>query len=355
MYRLLRPRRHVSATFAMIALLCVSSPLLFADDVEGSSDHPLVPRVGGAVIVDHIYRQLEQVSLPVGPAERVPDPDNPRRGTWTWPESEEIEGEHWSIVYTLPEDASTLHVLRSYTQAFEEAGFEVLFSGSGDELDGQNGYSAFFANNDTLRHTSLRGTHQRSPRESDFRYIAAGMDHPEYGRVVVAVSTFNARRRGGGTSIHGGNPTIVAVEIAQSGELEIVMEHRVLEPDDLERGLIVDGRIAVHNILFGFDSAEILPESAESLGHIASLMRDRPDLNLLVVGHTDSVGSYDYNLDLSYQRARSVSQWLTSEHGIPAERLRPAGAGMMSPATSNRTEAGRELNRRVELVEIVQS
>lgn len=47
----------------------------------------------------------------------------------------------------------------------------------------------------------------------------------------------------------------------QSGELEIKMEHRVLEPDALEQGLIVDGRIAVHNILFEFDSDAILPES----------------------------------------------------------------------------------------------
>lgn len=84
-------------------------------------------------------------------------------------------------------------------------------------------------------------------------------------------------------------------------------------------------------------------------------MRDRPGLKLLVVGHTDSIGSYDYNLNLSYRRARSLAEWLTAEHGIPAERLRPAGAGMMSPATSNRTEAGRKLNRRVELVEIVES
>lgn len=141
----------------------------------------------------------------------------------------------------------------------------------------------------------------------------------------------------------------------QSGELEIKMEHRVLEPDALEQGLIVDGRIAVHNILFEFDSDAILPESGESLKHIAQLMKDRSDLKLLVVGHTDSVGDFEYNLNLSFRRAESVVSHLTGTHGIAADRLRAAGAGMMSPATSNRSEAGRELNRRVELVEIVES
>lgn len=84
-------------------------------------------------------------------------------------------------------------------------------------------------------------------------------------------------------------------------------------------------------------------------------MKDRSDLKLLVVGHTDSVGDFEYNLNLSFRRAESVVSHLTGTHGIAADRLRAAGAGMMSPATSNRSEAGRELNRRVELVEIVES
>ena len=339
-----------------LTLAATLSPALQAADIEGASDHPLVPRVAGSEILSYKYRQLEEVSIPTGVVERERDPENERRYVWKYPQAEKLEGEHWSIVYGMPEDASTLHIHRSYTKALQDAGFEILYSASGEELDGDNGYT-FFAQNDTLRHPALSATHQRSAAEADFRYLAAAINHPEHGRVVVAVSTFNALRRSSGEVIgeFGRNPTIISVEVVQSGELEIEMEHRVLEPDALEQGLIVDGRIAVHNILFAFDSAEILPESGESLGHIAQLMKDRPELKLLVVGHTDSVGDFDYNLKLSFSRAEAVAKHLVTGHGIDDARLRAAGAGMMSPATSNRTEAGRDLNRRVELVEIVDS
>lgn len=98
------------AVSAAIALAATVSPALLAADVDGSSDHPLVPRVAGSEILSYTYRQLEQVSIPTGATERVPDADNPRRGSWTYPKSETVEGEHWSIVYGLPEEASTLQI-----------------------------------------------------------------------------------------------------------------------------------------------------------------------------------------------------------------------------------------------------
>src|SRR5690606_4331007 len=121
-------------------------------------------------------------------------PENKRRSIWTYPTSEKLEGEHWSIVYGMPEETSTLHIHRSYTKALTDAGFEILYSASGEELDGDNGFT-FFSRNETLRHDALSTTHQRSAREADFRYLAAAINHPELGRVVVAVSTYNALRR----------------------------------------------------------------------------------------------------------------------------------------------------------------
>ena len=68
------------------------------------------------------------------------------------------------------------------------------------------------------------------------------------------------------------------------------------------------------------------------------------------MGHTDNVGGFDFNMDLSRRRAESVVDWLTSKHGIPAARLQAAGVGMLSPVAPNDTEEGRAKNRRVELV-----
>jgi outer membrane protein OmpA-like peptidoglycan-associated protein len=76
-----------------------------------------------------------------------------------------------------------------------------------------------------------------------------------------------------------------------------------------------------------------------------------PALKLYVVGHTDNVGLLDANLKLSQARADAVVQSLVTTHGIPAARLRAFGHGPTTPVSSNATDAGRALNRRVELVQ----
>ena len=73
-------------------------------------------------------------------------------------------------------------------------------------------------------------------------------------------------------------------------------------------------------------------------------------MKLWVVGHTDSTGEYEMNMDLSRRRAAAVIAALTGGHGIAADRLQPAGVGPLAPVASNDTEEGRAKNRRVELV-----
>jgi len=74
-----------------------------------------------------------------------------------------------------------------------------------------------------------------------------------------------------------------------------------------------------------------------------------------VVGHTDNVGTFEFNMDLSQRRAASVVQILTSKLGIEPKRLTPVGVSFASPVASNRTEEGKSKNRRVQLVENVPS
>jgi outer membrane protein OmpA-like peptidoglycan-associated protein len=69
-----------------------------------------------------------------------------------------------------------------------------------------------------------------------------------------------------------------------------------------------------------------------------------------VAGHTDNVGTYDYNMDLSQRRAKAVVAALAAEHGVEATRLRSVGVGPVAPIASNESEKGRAQNRRVELV-----
>lgn len=100
-------------------------------------------------------------------------------------------------------------------------------------------------------------------------------------------------------------------------------------------------------VKFKFNSAEILKESDEILGAVKTVLEAHPEIvKLRVEGHTDNVGSADYNKQLSGRRAASVTKWLT-DHGIKKERLASQGFGKDEPIDTNETEAGRANNRRV--------
>ncbi len=101
-------------------------------------------------------------------------------------------------------------------------------------------------------------------------------------------------------------------------------------------------------VLYPFDSDAILPAGRENLRQLAGSLQNYPGTDVLIVGHTDSVGSDDYNLRLSYQRAEAARQYLISQ-GVPAARIRVEGRGELEPVATNETEAGRQLNRRVEI------
>lgn len=101
-------------------------------------------------------------------------------------------------------------------------------------------------------------------------------------------------------------------------------------------------------VMFDFDSATIRPGFRETLRKVADVLRDYPQSEATIVGHTDSVGSAEYNLELSRRRAEAVRQALIDE-GVPPERLRAEGRGEAEPRADNATEAGRQLNRRVEI------
>jgi outer membrane protein OmpA-like peptidoglycan-associated protein len=101
-------------------------------------------------------------------------------------------------------------------------------------------------------------------------------------------------------------------------------------------------------LLYDFDSSAIRPEAADNLRNLASSLNRYPNTNLLIVGHTDAVGSTEYNQRLSERRASSASAYLAMQ-GVSTSRLQTAGRGEAEALGSNQTEAGRQMNRRVEV------
>ena len=100
-------------------------------------------------------------------------------------------------------------------------------------------------------------------------------------------------------------------------------------------------------IQFEFDRDEITPESDPTLMLVAKLLIKNPRLKVICLAHTDSVGTEEYNLDLSERRARSVKSFLVKE-GVNPPTIRFKGMGYSRPLADNSTDEGRAKNRRVE-------
>jgi outer membrane protein OmpA-like peptidoglycan-associated protein len=101
-------------------------------------------------------------------------------------------------------------------------------------------------------------------------------------------------------------------------------------------------------LLYDFDSDVVRPEAAVNLRNLAASLNKYPNTDLLIVGHTDAVGTTEYNQGLSQRRAASASSFLASQ-GVSSARLRSVGRGETEPIATNDTEGGRQLNRRVEI------
>lgn len=117
------------------------------------------------------------------------------------------------------------------------------------------------------------------------------------------------------------------------------------------RGCSLAGeRIAIiTNINFDFDRTNVRNNVKKRLSRVIQLLRERPELDVQVVGYTDDVGSLEYNLALSLRRAESVRSYIIAQ-GIDGARLSVAGRGMSDPLVPNATPEGRAVNRRVEFV-----
>lgn len=122
-------------------------------------------------------------------------------------------------------------------------------------------------------------------------------------------------------------------------------ELQSLNARQTDRGIVV----TLGDMLFSTGHAELQPGGARHVNQLAEFLLSHPAQRVTIEGHTDSVGSHSSNMALSERRAQSVRTLLMGK-GVEADRLRATGFGPDSPVASNATQAGRQLNRRVEVV-----
>ena len=121
--------------------------------------------------------------------------------------------------------------------------------------------------------------------------------------------------------------------------------NQVLQTRDTPRGLVVN----MPDVLFDVNQYTLKPAARERLARISGVVLGYPDLKMQIEGHTDSIGSDEYNQRLSEKRAASVRDYLVSS-GISINNVAVTGLGKSDPIADNKTAAGRKLNRRVEMI-----
>jgi OmpA-OmpF porin, OOP family len=235
---------------------------------------------------------------------------------------EPFEGRVLLMRFRNPGDRSTFEIMTNYRQALEARGFTMEWQCETRPLCGNGSDGGWRERN---------GMNLGIGREVD--YFTGQMPY-EGGTVFVSVGVERSNHY---------------VQVLQSDAME-TGQVRVLDADAMASSLDTQGKITVENIYFDFGKADLLPESDEAIAEIARLLSGRAEIGLYVVGHTDSVGSFEANLSLSRARAAAVVSALETEHGVAAGRAVPAGVGPLAPVASNATDAGRALNRRVEIV-----
>jgi len=102
-------------------------------------------------------------------------------------------------------------------------------------------------------------------------------------------------------------------------------------------------------LLFGFDSSELSPEAIENLQTLSNSLDTYDNTDVMIIGHTDGIGSATYNMGLSERRAESAAEKL-ADIGIDRSRIKVEGRGLTEPISDNETDEGRSLNRRVEVL-----
>ncbi len=134
---------------------------------------------------------------------------------------------------------------------------------------------------------------------------------------------------------------IFMVEVAQMNqEIEL----------NLGEAIDTDGKAVLYGILFDTGKSDIKPESADALKKITEYLNANPTVKIIVVGHTDNVGTFASNMTLSRARAESIKNYLITTSKIAASRLLSEGVGPLCPVSTNSTDEGKKLNRRVEIV-----
>lgn len=313
----------------ILLLISINLSVTQAQDVKGSQDHTIIPRYPQSEIKYYYQKKYNELDFPQGVKGGKPT------------NYVTAKGKHTSILYAGPKEISPLEIFRNYENALKEAGAKILFSCKGKYAprgcdDYGNNYGLLFFNenyykkrhNNTDQYILLNG--------SDDQAFILGVFESDGVRTYVEIgidgNTFNQ----------------------QAGiQVEVVEEQKMKQKitlSTLEKAMDKEGKIALYGILFETGSATLQSSSSTEIALLAEYLKKNKTKKIYIVGHTDNTGNLTQNKQLSEKRATAVKQALTTKFSIDTSRIITAGVGPLAPVSTNKTDAGRQKNRRVEII-----
>lgn len=318
----------------LIALMML--PFSAFADVDGSADHPMISRYPDSTIEWYQVENHRDYFVPTGPVTGYRHID----------QGELVAGRVTRIYYALDGgDRSDREVYQNYLDGLSTAGMEILAQGyepAGGRSAGvgsRKWRQVLFLNNAwNDSGAAVNDMVSGSSTSGGGGSIVARKERAA-GTAYVVVTVYRFREDRVATLVD-----VVEVKAAESGLV-------IVDAEAIGAGIEEKGRVVLEGLFFDYDKASLTAASDPALKEIAVFLKANPDKRFYVVGHTDAKGTFSYNYGLSGDRARAVVKAMTKRFEVDAARLEAHGVGPLVPVFSNDSDAGRERNRRVELVE----
>ena len=310
-------------------------------DLKGLIDPPGIKRYSGSFLVYRDDVAYDEVKYPSGKVRDVAE---------AYP-SLARSGKRVALQYTLSAARSSLEAIRNYQQQASTEGFQTVFECAGDTCGAGSGQ---------VQYSIVKA--MMPPRFFDQMGDSSVTACGSYYVTAIRYVLMENKNTGVTLAVAASNPEISSTYCSDAFKKQLTVWVSRIEPQareqqmialsasDMSKSIDAEGRVALYGIFFDTGKADIKPESKASLDQIGALLKQRPDLKLHVVGHTDNVGGIDSNMALSKRRAESVVAALATTYGVNRARLTGNGVASLAPVKTNTTEEGRAKNRRVELV-----
>lgn len=292
-----------------------------AQDIANAFEPPYLGRYEGSAIKEQSVRAFDRTTMMT------------RLNAQGKFEGIAVEGRRTVTALQGPRGRSALEVFTNYANAVTSAGFKVIFRCSRGQCPRGMLFSGLGPDSNSELGRSLAVLGDGSIE--DEHYLVASRGVPagtEYFRIAA----------------RGPKLPVIVIDLVQPAAMETRV--KVVGADLMKSEIAQRGRVSLYALFFDFDRADLKPESKPQLEEIAKYLGADPKVNVFVVGHTDGKGKFDYNTDLSRRRATAVIAALVNDYQIPPGRLSGHGVGPLAPLSTNDTEEGRTLNRRVEVV-----